>query len=325
MRALALFSGGLDSLLAMKLVKDQNIDILAVYIDTGFGSKNEKIDQLKKSCLSIDVPLKVLDIKKDFLDEVLFDPKYGYGKNFNPCIDCHGFMFKHTKKLLKLYDASFMISGEVLGQRPMSQRKEAIGQVAKLSGDEDDIIVRPLSAKLLNITKPERLGWIDREKLLDIEGRSRARQLKLVEQFNITHFESPSGGCLLTDMSFSQRLAEFVKYDKLETNDIDTLKVGRHFRLENKAKLIIGRNQDDNIKMEKITNPKYLKFVVQDVPGPLCMIEKKANMQDKQVASKIAITYAKTKPNQSYQTTIDETTFSDTKFENKDLVHRYII
>jgi tRNA-specific 2-thiouridylase len=258
LKALALFSGGLDSTLAMKLVIDQGIEVIAINVNTGFGSLHDRVSYMQSMCDQIGAKLEILDLKEEYLGEVLFEPKYGYGKNFNPCIDCHGFMFRHTAKLLEKYGASFMISGEVLGQRPMSQNKDALGIVQKLSENED-LVLRPLSAKLLPETKPEREGWIDREKLLDIWGRGRATQLEMATKIGLVDFEPPAGGCLLTDVQFSNRLRDFVANDTLEIEDIDTLKVGRQLRLPDGAKLIIGRNQEDNEKLEATNSKKYLK------------------------------------------------------------------
>lgn len=325
MRALALFSGGLDSVLAMKLVKDQGIDVIAVNVNTGFGSTNDRRDHMQNMCDQIGVKLEILDLRDDYLKEVLFDPKYGYGKNFNPCIDCHGFMYRHTGKLLEKYNAQFMISGEVIGQRPMSQRKDAMDQVASLSGDCDDLIVRPLSAKLLPESKPEREGWIDRSKLQDFNGRGRDRQFALANEIGLTDFESPGGGCLLTDIGFSNRIEEFIKHEKLEIKDIDTLKSGRHLRLPDGAKLIVGRHQEDNQRIEKIENDKYCKFKINNATGPLAMLETKASDEDKQLAAKIIISYGKTNLDEEYEVVIDGKSFKDTKYSSKETISQYLI
>lgn len=329
MKALALFSGGLDSILAMKVIKDQGIDVVAININIGFGSMEDRTQHMENMCQQIGVPLKILDLRKEYLDEVLFQPKYGYGKNFNPCIDCHGFMFKYTGELLKKYNASFMISGEVLGQRPMSQRKEALENVKSLS-NFDELIVRPLSAKLLPPSKPELLGWIDREKLLDINGRTRNRQLQLVKEIGLTQFESPGGGCLLTDVQFSNRLREFTKNEKLEIEDIDTLKTGRHLRLPQGAKLIIGRNQNDNEKIIKTNSKKYYKARIVDASGPIALFEKNASDDDKILATKLIITYGRTQPQKEYKVVFlenDQTiyTLSETKFPTKETAAKYMI
>ena len=172
MRALALFSGGLDSMLAMKLITLQGVEVIALHVDIGFGTGSGKLELMKKRAEQTGAKFEVVHVQKEYFEKILFSPKYGYGKHFNPCIDCHGFMFSLAKSLLPKYNAQFLITGEVVGQRPMSQRRDALQQVAKLANDED-LIVRPLCAKVLNPSLPEREGWVDREKLLDIAGRGR--------------------------------------------------------------------------------------------------------------------------------------------------------
>ncbi|RLA73841.1 MAG: ATP-binding protein [Epsilonproteobacteria bacterium] len=325
MRALALFSGGLDSVLSMKLIIDQNIDVIAIHIDTGFGSASDKTKHMQNMCDQIGASLKILNLKDEFLNEVLFEPKYGYGKNFNPCVDCHGFMFRYTKKLLQIYEASFMISGEVLGQRPMSQRYEAMNQVASLGENEDDLIVRPLCAKLLPITKPEKENWINREKLLDIQGRSRVKQLQMAKDIGLEGFESPSGGCLLTDISFSQRLTEFIKFGKLKVNDIDTIKFGRHFRLNDGAKLIVGRNKEDNKMIDNISNDNYVAVFIQDLPGPSCLLQKNATPSDKKDAIDIVISYAKTNTEELYSVSVDDKLHKQKKTKEKQYFQKFFV
>ncbi|MEA3554695.1 MAG: 7-cyano-7-deazaguanine synthase [Campylobacterota bacterium] len=300
MRALALFSGGLDSVLAMKIVADQDIEVIAININIGFGSTVDRTEHMQNMCDQIGVKLEILDLRQLYLDEVLFDPKYGYGKNFNPCIDCHGFMFRYTGKLLEKYDADFMISGEVLGQSPMSQRKDALENVKKLS-EYDDLIIRPLSAKLLEPSKPELEGWIDREKLYDISGRNRQRQLNIAKEIGLEDFESPGGGCLLTEIQFSNKLRDFAKHDKLEVEDINTLKVGRHLRLPDGAKLIIGRDQEDNEKIKNTSSDKYYKARIQDASGPLCLFQKGASDDDTALATNLIITYGRTSADETYK------------------------
>lgn len=329
MKALALFSGGLDSVLAMKVVADQGIEVIAVNINIGFGSTMDRTEHMENMCKQIGVKLEILDLRDDYLKEVLFDPKYGYGKNFNPCIDCHGFMFRYTGALLEKFGASFMISGEVLGQRPMSQRKDAMDQVKGLSNC-DDLIVRPLSAKLLPVTKPELEGWIDREKLLDISGRSRQRQLELAKKIGLEDFESPGGGCLLTDIMFSNRLREFVSHDDLEVNDIDTLKAGRHFRLPDGAKLIVGRHKEDNEQLKVTNSSKYLKIRLVDATGPLSLMQKGASEADNKLAAQIIVTYGKTQADQNYEVlfgfdTDEEYSLEAQKLASKEEAGKYLI
>ncbi|MBD3840853.1 MAG: 7-cyano-7-deazaguanine synthase [Campylobacterales bacterium] len=330
MKALALFSGGLDSVLAMKLIKDQGIDVIAVHINIGFGSLVDRTAHMRNMCDQIGVKLELVDLRQLYLDEVLFSPKYGYGKNFNPCIDCHGFMFRYTGKLLEKFDASFMISGEVVGQRPMSQRKEALDQVRALS-EHDELIVRPLCAKHLSPSRPELEGWIDREKLLDIQGRTRHRQLELAQEIGLKDFESPGGGCLLTDIQFSNRLRDFVAHDTLEILDIDTLKAGRHLRLEDGLKVIIGRDKDDNKKLQQTQSKKYLQARVVGAVGPYCLVAKDGSSSDMQFAANLIVTYAKTNLDQTYEVefknlqTQEIFIINATKYPSKDIASKYFV
>jgi len=324
LRALALFSGGLDSVLAMKTIVDLGIEVVAININTGFGGTTDRLEHMQNMCNQIGVELQVLDLKQAYLEEVLFEPKYGYGKNFNPCIDCHGFMFRHTSKLLEKYDAQFMISGEVVGQRPMSQNKDAMVKVEKLSLSED-LVLRPLSAKLLPPTKPEREGWVDREKLLDFSGRGRSNQLNYAKKIGLTDFEPPAGGCLLTDIQFSNRLKDFVDHATLEIEDIDTMKAGRHLRLPEGAKVIIGRNQEDNERLEKTNSNKYLKGRIIDATGPLCLIEKNISPNDKKLAAQFIITYGKTEMDKEYEVDFGEFKIKGKKLPSKESIAQYFI
>lgn len=325
-KALALFSGGLDSLLAMKLIIEQGIEVIGLYFETGFlGNKNieEKEIELKRLTDKIGAKLEIIDIRDEYIQKVLFDPKYGYGKNFNPCIDCHSHMIRAAKALLEKLDAHFIISGEVVGQRPMSQRMDALKIVNKFS-EADGLILRPLSAKLLPPTIPEIKGWVDREKLLDISGRSREKQLELAKKWGIEDYPPPAGGCLLTEEYFSKKLKDFTKYDNLETEDIDILKFGRHFRLPNGAKLVVSRNKDENEKLNSIETNKYIKFNL-PLPGPLSLISKNANQEDKKLAAKIALTYSKAKSDENYEVKIGDDIFKESPFESKDEVKGYFV
>jgi len=255
MKAIALFSGGLDSTLAMKLIIDQGVEVLAVNISTGFGSTKDRLEHMQSMCEQVGAELKIIDIQSEFLQEVLFDPKHGYGKNFNPCIDCHAKMFAVAKRIMEAEGASFLISGEVMGQRPMSQNKDALQTVLNESNC-DGLLLRPMSAKMLAPTIAEQNGWVDREKLEGITGRSRDRQLELAGEIGLDDFESPGGGCLLTDENFSKKIVDFIKHDQFEVRDIPVMKFGRHLRLPGDAKLVVGRNKDENQHLKNIDNDK---------------------------------------------------------------------
>ncbi len=324
MRAIALFSGGLDSVLAMKVIIDQGIDVIAVNVNFGFGSTKDRMQHMQSMCDQIGATLKVLDLRDNYLKEVLFSPKYGYGKNFNPCIDCHGFMFRHAGKLLEKYDASFLISGEVVGQRPMSQRKDAMAQVQKLS-EHDELILRPLSAKLLPPSKPELEGWVNREKLLAFEGRGRHNQMQLAKDIGLTNYEPPAGGCLLTEENTARRIRDFIKYDTMEINDIDTLKFGRHLRLPNGAKLIVGRNQEDNEFLKNTESNKYYRCKILDAKGPFSLFSKNATPEDIQLATDIIITYGKTEDDKIYEVDFEDYKSKGKKLSSKDEIIQYMI
>ncbi|MDX9966328.1 MAG: argininosuccinate synthase [Sulfuricurvum sp.] len=291
MKAIALFSGGLDSTLAMKLIIDQGIEVIACNINTGFGSTKDRLAHMQNMCAQVGAEFRSVDIRDEYLREVLFTPKHGYGKHFNPCIDCHAKMFEVAKRLMGEWGASFLISGEVLGQRPMSQNKEALAIVLNQSNCEG-LLLRPMSAKALEPTIPELEGWVDREKLEGIVGRNRDRQMELAETFVLKDYESPGGGCLLTDEHFARKIRDFISHDTFSVEDIPTLKYGRQLRLPEGAKLIVGRHAEDNAVLEGIDNPKYL-HVTTDLIGPHALISKTASANDRELAAKLMLAYCK--------------------------------
>jgi tRNA-specific 2-thiouridylase len=324
MRALAMFSGGLDSLLAIHLITSQGIDVTAIYFDIGFGGRVDKREYLEEAVKKVGATLEIIDIKDDFIQNILFNPVYGYGKNFNPCIDCHANMAKVAHSLLEKYDASFIISGEVVGQRPMSQRVEAMKNVVKLS-ETNNLLLRPLSAKLLDITTPEEKGWVDREKLLGINGRGRKEQMAYAKKIGLNDYESPAGGCLLTDINFSNKIKEHIKHDNFSIDDIDILKFGRHLRLSDGAKLIISRNQEENSFLSNINNDKMIKIRLENIKGPISFLSRKSSMNDKVLAVRLILTYSKTNIDQDYSVKIDNEEFINRPFKSKDIAKDYLI
>ena len=313
-------------MLSIKLITDQGIDMTAIHIDMGFGSSKDKSELLQKRAAMVGADFEIVNIREQFVEEILFDPKYGYGKNFNPCIDCHGNMFRVAKGLLPKYDASFIITGEVIGQRPMSQRAEAIRNVTRLAGDEEGgIILRPMSAKLMTPTIPEKEGWVDREKLLGIEGRNREVQLRLAKEYGFEEYESPGGGCLLTESSFEQKIKDVIAHEKFTVSDIDLLKAGRHLRLPEGAKLVIGRNKEDNEQLMKVDNPKYMFAKANDIAGPVSLISKNATDADKKLAAKLILTYTKTPVGREGSVTIGDEVISAAPFENKSYAQQYFV
>jgi len=264
-KILALFSGGLDSLIAIFWMKKLGFEVMPIFFETPFFSskKAQRLADLN------DFKLTVIDITAEHL-EMLLNPRYGYGKHFNPCIDCHGLMFRTLKKYLELYKADFVISGEVLNQRPMSQRYDAMNAVKKLS-TIGDLIIRPLSQKRLPDTLPIREGWVAKDDLLGIVGRSRAEQLKIAEQLGLKGVGNSGGGCLLTDKGYTLRLQEILDHNQLTLPHIRFLKVGRHFRLSDTLKLVINRDIHEMEYLQSIiTSETVLKC--QNVPGPLGVI-----------------------------------------------------
>ncbi len=324
MKAIALFSGGLDSTLAIKLIRDQGIEVLAVNINTGFGSTKDRLDHMQSMCDQVGAELKIIDIQSEFLQDVLFDPKHGYGKNFNPCIDCHAKMFAVAKRIMEAEGASFLISGEVMGQRPMSQNKDALQTVLNESNC-DGLLLRPMSALRLAPTIAEEKGWVDRDRLEGITGRSRDRQLALAKEIGLDDFESPGGGCLLTDENFGKKMFDFIKYDKFEVKDIPVMKFGRHFRLSDGAKLVIGRNQEENSYLQDIDNEKYFHLRTVGIPGPHALLSKSATASDKDLAIKAILTYCKTDVANSYTVAFDGSEVTASPFDSRESMKPFVI
>jgi len=325
MRALALFSGGLDSMLAIKLISDQNIEVIALHVDIGFGSKSDKSEVLKTRAAKAGARLEVLDVRQQYIQEILFSPKYGYGKNFNPCIDCHGFMFRLALELLPRFDASFVITGEVVGQRPMSQRSAALKAVQNLAGDNERLIVRPLCSKRLELTLPEEKGWIDREKLLDITGRNREVQMELAKKYGFDDYESPGGGCLLTHKAYSDRIKDVIANDTFDIEDTELLKCGRHLRLPGGAKLVIGRDEADNLALEKLKLSKYNPIDLHGLMGPMGYLHVNANDEDTKLAVKLMLAYARTNKEEQYPVSIGKTIYHENPLPSKAVAQAYLV
>jgi len=294
-RAVALFSGGLDSLLAARLVMEQGVEVTALQFITPFFNYKYK-GREEEAAGSFRQKYGLDCIIKDVTDEyvrMLRSPRYGYGKNFNPCIDCKIFMMKHALDVMKELSADFLVSGEVLGQRPMSQRRDALRIVERDSG-ADYYLLRPLCAKLLKPTYPEEHGLIDRERLLDISGRSRKRQMELAERFGLKDYQTPAGGCLLTDPIISNRVRSFLEDNEtLTADDLVLLSLGRHFALGS-GMLYVGRNKDENARLEAMVREGDLTLKVKDRPGPLSLLRGTPLQGDVEIAAGITARYADT-------------------------------
>ena len=266
-KAVALFSGGLDSILAVKLIQEQGIEVKGVNFKTPFFGLDKTLASIK----NLNIDLEIIDITQELL-EVLRNPKHGLGKNMNPCIDCHALMFKKSGEYMNKIGASFILSGEVLGERPMSQNRNSLNIIERESGFEGRIL-RPLSALLLAETIPEKEGLVDRNKLLDISGRSRKRQMELAAKMGIRDYPSPAGGCKLTEPAFSKRLRDLFTQESFSLEEIELLKLGRHFRLSRNIKLVVGRNKEENEKIKEFFQEGDFLFKAKNLKGPVSLLK----------------------------------------------------
>lgn len=245
-RCIALLSGGLDSMLAIRIMQEQGIEVEALNFKTMFTCCQDLSAQVARD---LGVNLTIIGQEDDYLDLVR-NPEYGYGKGANPCVDCRIYMFERAKKFMHQVDAQFIISGEVVGQRPMSQKRSDLDTISYQSGLED-LLLRPLSAKLLPPTKPEREGLVDREKLYGVQGRSRKFLIELAHKYNLKDIPTPSTGCSLTEPEFGRKVHDLIQIQVDDKPwDYDALNVGRHFRWNENTKVILGRDHQENLKLE---------------------------------------------------------------------------
>jgi tRNA-specific 2-thiouridylase len=288
-RALGLCSGGLDSTLAGLVLREQGIEVEWITFETPFFTAVKA----RKASEKTGIPLTVKPIYPVYIN-MLKNPPAGYGKQMNPCMDCHALMFKLAGEMMKEKKFNFLFSGEVLGQRPMSQTKSSLQYVEKHSGLKG-YILRPLSAKKLPETIPEKKGLVDRQGLLDIAGRGRKQQIALAEKFGLTDYPAPAGGCLLTDAGYSKRLKDlFAHQDECTEAQLHLLKYGRHFRLNPDAKLIVGRTQEDNGRILKYHDPQTDTVIdVKDYPSPIGLVPGGGTKDVIYLASSICVGYSK--------------------------------
>jgi tRNA-uridine 2-sulfurtransferase len=293
-KAISLLSGGLDSILATELIRKQGIEVITLNIKTPFGiPKKDGTSEATQAADQLKVPLKIVTVEQDYL-KMLRKPKHGYGRNLNPCVDCKIFILKKAKKYAKEIDADFIFTGEVLGERPMSQHYPALKLIAEESGLEGKLL-RPLSAKLLPETVAEKKGLVDRNKLLSIQGRSRKPQFELAKEYGIKTFPSPAGGCLLTCEEYSKKLRDLFENKKhLSMADIALLRVGRHFRL-GKNKIIVGRNEAENKYLTTNKTPSYFYFELADFVGPTTLLQGPKTKTVIETAAKLTAFYSDAK------------------------------
>jgi tRNA U34 2-thiouridine synthase MnmA/TrmU len=274
-KAVALLSGGLDSQLAVRMMKEQNIEVEAVAIKTPFCDFDcgkgcgHKVMEVSSD---LDIKLKTVYLGKEYLT-MLKNPKHGYGSGMNPCIDCRMMMYDEAKKHMERIGADFLITGEVLHQRPMSQNSNALSVIEKETGMEGKVL-RPLSAHLLPKTEPEKKGIVDRSLLGSIQGRSRKEQLQLAQKFDIADPPNSAGGCLLTDPQFAVRIRDLMQHSVAEPsiNDVELLKLGRHFRFDKYSKLIVGRNHAENENLLSLLIKSDFMIQAIDIPGPVAIL-----------------------------------------------------
>ena len=288
-RALGLCSGGLDSILAALVLRQQGIDVAWVSFETPFFTA----DKARAAARATGIPLTVESITDVYLP-MLRNPACGYGKHMNPCMDCHTLMFRLAGEHMKSEGFDFLFSGEVLGQRPMSQNKTSLRYVEKHSGFEG-YILRPLSARLLPETLPETRGLVDREQLLDISGRSRKPQMALAERLGVTDYPAPAGGCLLTDANYSRRLKDlFDHQEQVRESELMLLKYGRHFRLDAQTKIVVGRTKGENHKITEHHDPvNHALLRLKSYPGPTVLISCLAPQSALEKAAAICAGYSK--------------------------------
>jgi tRNA U34 2-thiouridine synthase MnmA/TrmU len=294
-KAIALLSGGLDSTLAVKLLIDLGVEVIALNFKSPFCNCTGKNSSCKNEAARVakefNIPIRAGFLGEDFLRAVE-NPVFGYGRNMNPCLDCRILMFKKAKEIMIEEGASFVFTGEVIGQRPMSQRREAMILIEKNSGLEG-LILRPLSASYFEPTIPEKEGIVPREKLLSLNGRTRKPQIELAKKMKISDYPCPAGGCLLTETKFSNKVKDLIREKgRLELKDVNMLKLGRHFRLKGGKKVIVGRDEEENNKIQSMAAPEDTLFQVSGYGSAIAWIRGEALKDDIQSIAQIAARYS---------------------------------
>lgn len=298
-KALALLSGGLDSTLAVKMMLDQGIEVEALNFTSPFCTCTGKNSGCKSEAVRVaqefNIPIKVMHKGLDYL-EIIRNPRHGHGKGLNPCVDCRIYLLRKAKEYMAESGADFVITGEVLGQRPMSQRRDTLRVIERESGLEG-LLLRPLSARFFDPTIPEQEGWVDRDKLLAIKGRSRKDQMQLADDLDVKNYPCPAGGCLLTELSFVPKVRDMFDHaDELNLRDCRLLKIGRHFRIGARTKVIIGRNEADNNLLENARQPEEPAITWLDGNSPVGIVCGKQDAPLLELASRIMLRYTKAEP-----------------------------
>lgn len=270
-RCVALLSGGLDSMLAIRLMQQQGIEVEALNFKTVFTCCQDTSAQAARD---LGVRLTIVGQEDDYL-ELVRKPRFGYGKGANPCVDCRIYMFDKAKLFMEQIDADFLVSGEVVGQRPMSQKRSDLHVISRQSG-LDDLLLRPLSAKLMPPTLPEREGWVDRRQLYGFAGRGRKELIDLARELDLKQIPTPSTGCALTEPQFSKKVFDLVKMPETSRWDFELLRYGRHFRYDAATKVIVGRDEQDNDRLAFLASlpeaTELAELTPQGFPGPVTLV-----------------------------------------------------
>jgi tRNA-specific 2-thiouridylase len=308
-----MISGGLDSTLALALVKRQGIEVKAVNFYTGLcitetqrrkgGRPDGTVprNEALRAAADLEVDIEYVDVSDEGYLDLIVNPRHGYGANANPCVDCRIFMMRKAREIMVREGASFVFTGEVLGQRPKSQRRDTLRAVERESGLEGRLL-RPLSARLLEPTIPEREGILDRSLLLDINGRSRQRQIRLAGELGITDWPQPAGGCCyLTDEAFSRKFFDILdareaagEARRIRREDLVLLSTGRHLRLSPTVKMVVGRSEVENVVLESYGEGRA-RLLARDLNGPMALVEGTPTWEERQLAARIVARYGKGK------------------------------
>ena len=292
-KAIALFSGGLDSCLAVRLVQEQGVKTEGLHFVSVFcraAPFSTSCNEAEKGAKLLGLPLTIYDSSQDLL-EMVRNPKHGYGKNLNPCIDCRINMLRRAAEHMREADAGFIVTGEVPGQRPMSQRRDAMALIDRKAGVEG-LVLRPLSARALEPTVPERKGWVDREKLLAISGRGRTEQMELARRFNIREYPTPAGGCLLTYETFSNKMRDLMNHGRFDLNNVELLKFGRYYRANAGTRIIIGRDQRENDILAGLAREGDWLVQTMDFKGPLTLVRGEGREDAFRMAAELTARYS---------------------------------